>query len=71
MAVNRGFGVMLTNDVRILDSAGKNLLKYPQFALVLLRLPQVPSESYLKLFKEAWESNPILPLAGKTISWPK
>ena len=51
MAVNRQSEVMLTNDVRILDSAGKSLLKYPRFAIVLLRLPQVPSETYLELFK--------------------
>jgi predicted nuclease of predicted toxin-antitoxin system len=43
-AVANGFNVMLTNDVRIEHSAEKSLLKYPDFALVLLRLPQIPSE---------------------------
>lgn len=71
MAVTSGFGIMLTNDVRILKSAGKSLSKYPQFALVLLCLPQVPSKTYLDLFEKAWSNAPILPIAGKAISWPK
>lgn len=70
MAVTSGFEVMLTNDVRILESAGKSLLKYPQFALVLLCLPQFPSKIYLELFEKTWHLAPILPIPGKTISWP-
>jgi len=70
MAVSRGFEVILTNDVRILESSGKNLLKYPNFGLVLLRLPQVSSENYLTLFKAAWTTFPIVPEFGKIVSWP-
>ena len=66
-----GFKVMLTNDVRIEQSAEKSLVKFSDFALVLLRLPQIPSEQYLQVFQQQWAKHTILPEKGRLIVWPQ
>ncbi len=66
-----GFKVMLTNDVRIEQSAEKSLVKFSDFALVLLRLPQIPSEQYLQIFQQQWAKHGILPEKGRLVVWPQ
>ena len=66
-----GFKVMLTNDVRIEQSAEKSLVKFSDFALVLLRLPQIPSEQYLQMFQQQWAKQAILPEKGRLSIWPQ
>ncbi|MCX6123517.1 MAG: hypothetical protein NTV34_02020 [Proteobacteria bacterium] len=59
-----GFKVMLTNDVRIEQSAEKSLVKFSDFALVLLRLPQIPSEQYLQMFCKNGRNKEFFPKKG-------
>ena len=69
-AVTGGFNVMLTNDVRIMQIGNKSLSNCLDFSIVLLRLPQIPSEKYLQAFEAKWLAAPIEPQRGRLLIWP-
>jgi predicted nuclease of predicted toxin-antitoxin system len=70
-AVKAGFTCLLTRDQRFGESAAKALKAFPVFAVVIIRLPQVPREQNRLQFLEAWRIRPIEPIAGRLIHWPK
>ena len=45
--------------------------KITDFAMVLLRLPQIPSEQYLQMFQQQWAKHGILPEKGRLLVWPQ
>jgi uncharacterized protein DUF5615 len=69
-AVREGFVCLLTRDRLFGDSAAQALHKFPQFAVVLIGLPQLKAPQFLQSFQTAWESSPIKPVSGKMIHWP-
>lgn len=70
-AVDQGFTCLLTRDQLFGDSAAKALKDFPQFAVVLITLPQMKAAGFLENFKTTWRASPIKPTAGKIIRWPK
>ena len=69
-AASGGFTVLLTRDILFAQSASKTLKRFPQFAIVIVRLKQEKWPAYVDSFRKAWESSPIAPAAGRAISWP-
>ena len=70
-AVNARFACLLTRDRRFAESAASALKAHPDFAIVIVSLPQCPSHQYLENFRIAWSTNCIRPLPGKMLSWPE
>ena|ERR1700733_8777752 len=70
-AIEQGFTCLLTRDRLFGDSAAKALKTHPQFAVVLVTLPQVKAPAFLEIFKTSWKTSPIQPRPGKMTSWPK
>jgi predicted nuclease of predicted toxin-antitoxin system len=70
VAVEAGFTCVLTQDRLFAESAAKALKKFPTFAVVVIRLPQLPWKKYLESFQSHWKKFPIKPKAGQIISWP-
>ncbi len=69
-AVNAGFSCLLTGDGLFGESAAKALKQFPQFAVVLVTLPQEPWSRYRRSFLTRWEIAPIAPVPGRLIWWP-
>jgi hypothetical protein len=69
-AVSAGFTCLLTRDQRFGESAARALKAYPNFAVVVIKLPQLPRERHLKQFLETWRVRRIDPVAGALIQWP-
>ena len=69
-AVENGYTVLLTQDRLFFDSAAKSLKKNPAFSIVLLTIPQCKSQLYVEKFKTEYSNHPIIPLAGKLLTWP-
>jgi hypothetical protein len=68
-AHKNGFKAILTRDVLFGESAARALVKYPELAVILLKLPQTKANLYIAAFKTKWLKLPILPQAGKFIGW--
>ena len=69
-AIENNYEVLLTRDKLFYESAAKAFKKNPNFAIVLMNLPQAKSSVYLEKFREAWKHKPIQPIAGTVIHWP-
>lgn len=65
-----GFTCLLTRDRRFGESAARALKAFPDFAVVVVTLPQVDSETHHQQFLAAWTVKPIEPIAGRLICWP-
>lgn len=71
MAAEAGFNCILTKDTLFSQDAKKSLFVYPKIAVVLILLPQMPREKYIKTFEEHWNKAKIVPLEGQVIEWPQ
>src|SRR5207247_11165781 len=69
-ATQAGFRVLLTRDTGFRVSAPRVLAALPEFAAVLVTIPQAREAAYLTAFAEAWRLEPIRPVAGAVIEWP-
>jgi hypothetical protein len=70
-AVKEGFTCLLTQDRLFAEAASRALKAHPNFAVVVVHLPQRPWPQYQESFKAAWLKSPISPTPGKVIHWPK
>jgi hypothetical protein len=70
-AVSGGFTCLLTRDQRFGESAVRALKAFPNFAVVVVQLPQQPTERHREQFLAAWRVKPIVPLAGSLIRSPQ
>jgi hypothetical protein len=69
-AAATGFRCLLTRDQLFGESASRALKSFPQFAVVVITLPQQRWEEYRKRFLEAWAVSPIQPVPGRLTHWP-
>ena len=69
-AVTHDFDCLLTRDQLFGESARLALKSFPQFAVVLVNLPQQRWPLYRESFLSAWFTSAIRPVAGQLISWP-
>jgi hypothetical protein len=69
-ASEAGFTCILTRDVLFSLSAAKALKKYPQMAVILIRLPQAKGSIYASNFVKHWGESKINPVSGKLLEWP-
>lgn len=69
-AVEGGFTCLLTRDRLFGESASRALKAHSTFAVVLVNLPQLRSELYLKQFSDLWSISPIEPSPGEFVEWP-
>ena len=68
-ASQAGFRCILTRDVRFTESASHSLKKFPDMAIVLLKIPQMRGKNYAAYFVEAWKRRPIENPRGFS-TWP-
>lgn len=69
-AVGAGFRCLLTRDQLFGESASRALTLFPQFAVVVVNIPQRPWPQYRELFIAHWTERPIEPVVGRLIRWP-
>ena len=69
-AQSAGFRCLLTRDRLFGQSASRALQSHPEFALVLVSIPQRPWQQYRESFLTAWSRAPIRPQPGRMIEWP-
>ena len=69
-AAQNGFDSLLTRDQLFAESASRIWRLHPEFGIVVVTLPQLPSSRYLEAFAQAWAVQPIRPLPGKIVNWP-
>ncbi len=69
-AVDAGFRCLLTRDQLFGESASRALKLFPEFAVVVVGLPQLRWLLYRDKFLAAWRDSPIQPVPGKLIHWP-
>jgi hypothetical protein len=69
-AVKSGFECLLTRDQLFGESASRSLKRFPDFALVIVKLPQVHWQQYVESFVRAWNAGPIQPIRGTVTHWP-
>jgi predicted nuclease of predicted toxin-antitoxin system len=69
-ARREGFAVILTRDTGFAKAARPTLDQLPEFAVVLMRLPQRAWRLYEVEFRRVWSVKRIEPVAGKVIEWP-
>ena len=69
-AAEAGFKCLLTRDRLFGQSVSRHLKRYPNFAIVVVLLPQVRAPQFLASFKAAWEKAPIAPTPGQIQLWP-
>lgn len=68
-AVEADFTCVLTRDTLFAESAAKALKLFPEFAVVLVRLPQEKWPAYGNTFREALQREPIVPSPGRIVVW--
>ena len=56
-AAQGGFSCIITQDVEFQKSASKNLKRFPQMSLVLVRIRQQKGRGFLSQFEEAGNEN--------------
>lgn len=59
-----------TKDLLFAESASQIWRTFPDFGVVVVTLPQLPSKRYLEAFARAWAVTPIHPVGGTVVSWP-
>jgi predicted nuclease of predicted toxin-antitoxin system len=64
------FACLLTRDQLFGESASRALRLFPQFAVVVVILPQQPWQQYRDRFLAAWADTPIRPVPGRLTRWP-
>jgi hypothetical protein len=69
-AVDAGFSCLLTRDQLFGESASRALKRFPDFAVVVINVPQQPWPKYREQFIALWTECPIVPAAGRLIHWP-
>jgi hypothetical protein len=69
-AVDVGFKCLLTRDQLFGESASQALKQFPEFAVVVVNVPQRPWPQYREEFLAQWRKRPIEPIAGKLTQWP-
>ena len=69
-AAAAGFHCLLTRDQLFGESASRALKSFPQFAVVVVDLPQQRWQQYHERFIAAWAASPIQPVPGGLIHWP-
>jgi hypothetical protein len=69
-AIAAGFHCLLTRDRLFGESASRALKAFPEFAVVVVDLPQQRWPRYRGTFMAAWTAAPIQPLPGSLIHWP-
>jgi len=70
MAFAEGFRCLLTRDQLFGESASQALKSFPEFAVVVITLPQQRWQEYRQPFLEARAASPIRPVPGRLIHWP-
>ena len=65
-----GFECLLTRDRLFGESAARALKSFPQFAVVIVNLPQQRWPQYCERFLTAWAETPIQPSPGRLTHWP-
>jgi hypothetical protein len=70
-AFAEGFRCLLTRDQLFGESASQALKSFPEFAVVVITLPQQRWTEYCRRFLEAWTASPILPTPGRLVHWPR
>jgi hypothetical protein len=70
VAVDAGFNCLLTRDQLFGESASQALKQFPEFAVVVVNVPQRPWLQYRGEFLARFREHPIEPIAGKLIQWP-
>jgi hypothetical protein len=70
LAAAAGFRCLLTRDQPFGESASRALKQFPQFAVVVVNVPQRPWAQYREQFLARWREHPIEPIAGRLIQWP-
>jgi hypothetical protein len=69
-AVDAGFRCLLTRDRLFGESASLTLKLFPQFAVVVVNIPQRRWPEYRERFVARWAELPIDPIPGRLIDWP-
>ncbi len=69
-AVAAGFICLLTRDQLFGRSASRAQKTFPQFAVVVVNIPQQQWRRYRDRFAAEWAENAITPIAGELIQWP-
>ena len=69
-AVDAGFRCLLTRDRLFGESASRALKLFPQFAVVVVSIPQRSWPRYREQFVARWTERPIQPVAGRLTDWP-
>jgi hypothetical protein len=69
-AFQAGFDTLLTRDRLFAESASRTWRNFPAFGVVIVTLPQLPSQRYLEAFAAAWIASPIQPIPGTIVVWP-
>jgi hypothetical protein len=69
-AMAGGYRCLLTRDRLFGESASRALNAFPEFAVVVVNLPQRRWQPYREQFLRTWDANPIEPIAGQLIRWP-
>jgi len=70
-AVAAGFSCLLTRDQLFGESAARALKTFPNFAVVVINLPQQRWPAYQEKFVAAWAERPIEPIPGTLVHWPQ
>jgi len=70
-AVADGFLCLLTRDQLFGESASRALKTFPQFAVVVVNVPQQPWDQYRQRLIALWMQEPIAPVPGRLIHWPQ
>jgi uncharacterized protein DUF5615 len=70
-AVDAGFTCLLTRDRLFGEAASSALRLFPQFAVVVVNVPQQPWPRYRNQFLAAWKGCPIEPVSGALMYWPR
>jgi predicted nuclease of predicted toxin-antitoxin system len=65
-----GFRCLLTRDQLFGESASRALKSFPEFAVVVITLPQQRWPEYRRRFLEALSASPIRPVPGRLVHWP-
>jgi hypothetical protein len=69
-AAAAGFVCLLTRDRLFGESAARALKSFPEFAVVVVNVPQRPWREYRDQFVTLWDKQRIEPKAGQLTHWP-
>lgn len=70
-AAGAGFVCILTRDRQFAESASRSLRRFPDFAVVLIELPQLKRDEFNAAFRKAFSLSPIQPRPGLVVHWPE